>query len=217
MNSNNIEFIVIGRTRFGENSTVLHTLSKEYGRRGFLVRPGKRSAAALFMPLNVLEADISENPRSTLWSARNIAAAYPLAGIRGNIHKNAMTMFMSEVLYRVVKDGADGDGLFEWCRNSILTLDALQSDFSNFHIRFLFELSAELGFRPTFEDMAPFAKEHLAVIGRFMRSSFGESMLIPMTGAERNGVADVLLRYIEFHTESSVNVRSLRVLRELYD
>ena len=41
-------------------------------------------------------------------------------------------------------------------------------------------------------------------------------MLLPMTGAERNEVAELLLRYISHHTESAINVRSLAVLRELY-
>lgn len=212
-----IEFIVLNSTRFGEDSTVLHTLSGEYGRRSFLVRPGKRPVSALFMPLNVLEADIYENPKSTLWSARNLTASHPLAGIRNNLHKNTMTMFMSEVLYRVLKDGANEDGLFDWCRKSILTLDAMEADFSNFHIRFLLEFAVALGFSPSFDDIAPFAQDRISVLDRFLRSSFGEAMLIPMTGADRNAVAEILLRYIEFHTESSVNVRSLKVLRELYD
>ena len=31
------ELIVLNHTKFGENSIVLHTLSAEYGRHGFLV------------------------------------------------------------------------------------------------------------------------------------------------------------------------------------
>ena len=50
------ELIVISSTKFGENSIVLHTLSREYGRRGFLVRVSPKTAMALFLPLNILEA-----------------------------------------------------------------------------------------------------------------------------------------------------------------
>ena len=51
----NTGLIVLHTTKFGENSIVLHTLSKEYGRRGFLVRGvGKKSMTSLFLPLTVL-------------------------------------------------------------------------------------------------------------------------------------------------------------------
>ena len=43
---NSIELIVLATTKVGENAVVVHTLSREYGRRGFLVRPGKKSAMA---------------------------------------------------------------------------------------------------------------------------------------------------------------------------
>lgn len=211
------ELIVLHTTRFGENSLVVHTLSKEYGRRSFLVRSiGKKSAMTLFQPLSILEADIVESTKSKLYTARSLSSRYPLMGIRGSIMKNAMTMFMAEVLYRTVKDGAYEEGLYEWCEKNILLLDAIKSDFSNFHIRFLLEFTIALGFSPLTRDLQPFVGEHLSIVEHFMRDSFAESMLIPLSGAVRNEIAEEVLRYIEFHTDSSLNINSLKVLRELF-
>lgn len=213
----NTELIVLHTTKFGENSLVVHTLSKDYGRRSFLVKgAGKKSMMSLFLPLNVLEADILETNKSTLFTARNLTAKHPLLGIRNNMFKNSMTMFMSEVLYRVVKDGAYEQGLFEWCEKDILLLDAIRTDFSNFHIRFLLELTVALGFSPESQDLMPFVGEHYPVVEKFMTLPFADSMLIPLNGAARNEIAEEILRYIEYHTESSVNVNSLKVLRELF-
>ena len=213
----NTELIVLHTTKFGENSLVVHTLSKDYGRRSFLVKgAGKKSMMSLFLPLNVLEADILETNKSTLFTTRNLTAKHPLLGIRNNMFKNSMTMFMSEVLYRVVKDGAYEQGLFEWCEKDILLLDAIQTDFSNFHIRFLLELTVALGFSPESQDLMPFVGEHYPAVEKFMSLPFADSMLIPLNGAARNEIAEEILRYIEYHTESSVNVNSLKVLRELF-
>ncbi len=213
----NTELIVLHTTKFGENSLVVHTLSRDYGRRSFLVKgAGKKSAMSLFLPLNVLEADILETNKSTLFTARSLTAKHPLLGIRNNMFKNSMTMFMSEVLYRVVKDGAYEQGLFEWCEKDILLLDAIQTDFSNFHIRFLLELTVALGFSPESQDLMPFVGEHYPAVEKFMTLPFADSMLIPLNGAARNEIAEEILRYIEYHTESSVNVNSLKVLRELF-
>ena len=211
------ELIVLHTTKFGENSIVVHTLSREYGRRSFLIRgAGKKAVMTLLLPLSILEAEVLESTKSDLYTARNLSARYPLLGIRNNLFKNSMTMFISEVLYRVVRDGAAEQGLFELCRNNILLLDAVTTDFSNFHIRFLLELAVALGFSPEAKDLIPFTGSHQPVVERFMSSTFAESMLIPLSGAVRNEIAEEILRYIEFHTESALNVNSLKVLGELF-
>ncbi len=216
MTEENTEFIVLATTKVGENALVVHTLSREYGRRGFLLHPGKKAAPSLFLPLNILEADVQENPRSSLWSLKNIQLRDGLQGIRGNLHKNTMTLFLSEVLFRTLREGTSEEGLYDWCVGAILTLNALESDFANFHIRFLLELAGALGFRPTFDDIAPFAREQLREMKLFLELDFGESMLVPLTGAARNALCESLLQYISYHTEQAIHVKSLAVLRELY-
>ena len=212
----NTGLIVLHTTKFGENSVVVHTLSKEYGRRSFLVRGAGKRMMSLFLPLNILEADIVESSKSALFTARNLMSIHPLLGIRGNVFKNSMTMFMSEVLYRVTRDGAAEQGLFDWCEKNILLLDAMDTDFSNYHIRFLLELTVALGFSPASRDLQPFVGDHYPTVERFMQLSFAESMLIPLNGQVRNEIAEKILRYIEYHTDSSLNVNSLKVLRELF-
>lgn len=208
--------IVLNTTKLRENSIVLHTLSRAYGRRSFLVRVGPKARMSFFLPLNILEISVTENPRSDLWYARVSGATFPLNSIRSDIYKNTMTLFMSEVLFRTVRESALEEGLFEWCEKQILTLEALDSDFSNFHIRFLLELCIALGFRPEAADMLPFSGDNQDVIEQFMQSSLPGSMLIPLSGALRNDIAASIIRYLEFHTESTIHIRSLSVLRELF-
>ena len=210
------EFIILNTTKIGEKSLVLHCLTRELGRRSFIVSVGKSSGMSLFLPLNILEAEISENSRSDLWRARNITAREPLNGLRSSVAKNAIAMFMSEVLYRSIKDGSYEDGLFDWCRRSILTLDALERDFSNYHLRFLLEYAGALGFSPTVDDLAPFAGEKLQELSLLLQSDFANSMLLPLSGETRSDIAEILLQYLRYHTEASINVRSLGVLRELF-
>ena len=210
------ELIVLHTTKFGENSIVVHTLSRDYGRRSFLVRGAGKKAMSLLLPLNILEAEIAESTKSTLYTARNLTSRHPLVGIRNNIYKNTMTMFLSEVIYRTIKEGAQEQGLFEWCRGQILLLSAMETDFSNFHIRFLLELSVALGFSPETSDLMPFVGENFTTVSQFMTASFAESMLVPLSGPVRNKICEDVLRYIEYHTESTLTINSLKVLRELF-
>ena len=213
---NNSEFILLHTTRYGDKSIILHTLSKEYGRKGLFVKNiSHRSSTSLFFPLSILEADILETSGSGLFNARNIVSRYPLTGIRNNLMKSAISMFLSEVLFRVVKEEMADQSLYDMCVRNILLLDAMDSDFSNFHLYFLLEFIISLGFSPEPADLELFVRENLPVVSRFVGRPFSEAMLVPMTGDMRNSLAESLLKYIEFHTESAVNVNSLKVLHEL--
>ena len=196
---------------------VLHTLSKEYGRKGLFVRNiSHRSVSSMFFPLAVIEADIMETSRSGLFTARNPALSYPLSGIRNDLRKSAISIFISEVLYRVVKEGLTDRPLYDMCEKNILLLDAMEEDFSNFHLYFLLEFIMALGFSPEPHDLAPFMGERMSLVSDFIGKPFSEAMLVPLTGEMRNEIAEKLLKYIEFHTESAVNVNSLKILHELF-
>jgi len=216
MTGDSTELIVLGTTKVGESGIVVHTLSREYGRRGFLVRSGKKAGMALFLPMNVLEADVVENPKSDLWTIRNISLKEGLTSVRENLYKNTMTLFLAEVLFRTLREGMAEDGLYEWCIGSLLALNAMESDFSNFPVRWLMELAGAMGFRPSFDDIAPFAKENLKEMKLLLNADFSESMLIPLNGATRNALCEELLQYLSYHTEYPVQIKSLSVLRELY-
>ena len=211
------ELIVLNFTKLKESSLVLHCLSPDWGRRGFITSVGKASGTALFQPLSILDAEVVENPRSELWRVRGLSAKYSLNGIRSDMVKNSMTMFMSEVLYRTIHEGNTEDGLYEWCRKAVLTLDALDRDYANYHLRFLLEFAAALGFSPSVEGLAPFCGDRRKEIEALVSSDFASCMLLPLTGQARGDIAEKLLGYIEYHTGERINVRSLAVLRELYE
>ena len=213
---NSTEFILLHTTRYGDSSIILHTLSKEYGRKGFFVKNiSRRCVSSVFFPLAILEADIDDHVRSRMPNVRNVSLRYALNGIRNNLKKGAISVFVSEVLFRVVKEGMQDSALYDMCERNILLLDAMESDFSNFHLYFLMEFIIALGFSPAPEDLEPFMGEHLSLMSDFISLPFSEAMLVPMSGGIRSELAERLLKYIEFHIESSVNVNSLKVLKEL--
>ncbi|MBR5924093.1 MAG: DNA repair protein RecO C-terminal domain-containing protein [Bacteroidales bacterium] len=208
--------IVLNSTKLGDSSLVLHCLCRRLGRRSFIVGVRKGGSRALYLPFSVLDAEVLENRKSDLWRLRGVSAVYPLNGIRSSFDKDAICLFMSEVLWRAVQDGAAEDGLFDWCERSILTLDAMTGDFANYHLRFLMELAGVLGFSPSFEDLAPFAGEHLRQISDLLALELPSFLVYPLNGDTRSAIADALLRYLSAHLEIPLNIRSLAVLGELY-
>ena len=211
-----LEFIIIGTTKVGEKSLVLHTLSAEYGRRSFIVSISKSSSMALYLPLNILSGEVSDNHLSDLWRVSGLRAEYSLSGLRGDIRKNSMSMFLSEVLFRCLRDGEYSPDLYDWCRQSILTLDALGEDFANFHLLWLLDLCGVLGFSPRVEDIMPFAEEHYEDLRQLLTMDRSSALLLPLSGSRRSDIASTLLEYLSYHLDTKLNIRSLAVLRELY-
>lgn len=211
-----LQFIVLATTKVGDSSIVVHTLSSEFGRRSFITKTGKSTPLALLSPMSIVSGEYYENSKSDLWRIGSLRAEAPLMGIRTSMGKNATCLFLSEVLFRALKDGANEEGLYEWCRGSILTLDALEGDWQNFHLRFLLELCAALGFSPAMSDLGPFVGELWEPINSLLTISYSECLLLPLSGQLRNDIASALLEYLGYHLEQNLNIRSLRVLRELY-
>lgn len=212
----NARLIILSYTKIKDSAIVIHTLSREWGRRSFIVHLGKNASLAMFQPLGIVEADITENPKSELWRAARFTQAWPLVSLRTDLYKNAIVLFMSEVLYRGVREGTAEEELYDWCERSILTLDALEKDFSNFHLRWLLELATEMGFAPSAEDLAPFAGERLRDVQTLLDAGFEQAMLLPLSGERRSQLCDIFIRYLSHHTETTLDIRSLRVLKELF-
>lgn len=207
--------IILQYTKIKDSALVLHTLSRSQGRRSFVVHLGKGSSLALFQPLSLVEADVAPSLKSELARARAFSQVRPLISIRQEPYKNAIVLFMSEVLYRCIKDGMGDDALFDWCERSIATLEELRGDYSNFHLMFLLGLAAQLGFSPSAGDIAPFAGERFQDACRLLSLPYSEALMLPLSGERRSELCDVFLRYIAHHSESALDIRSLAVLKEI--
>ena len=171
---------------------------------------------ALFQPLSVLDAEVVENPKSDLWRIRSPKSRYPLLSIRTDMRKTAMVMFMSELLYRTIKDGDSEPGLFDWCAKSILALESMEDNFSNFHLRFVLELAMQMGFEAGMDNLEPFAGDCYPKLKALVQSNFCESMMLPLNGKDRTAIAGVLVKYLGYHMETDINIRSLKILSELF-
>ena len=220
-NSRNIEFILLHSTKYGERSLVLHTLSREHGRCAFFLssvaggKAGNGRIANLISPLNILEATIS-NSRGGMPTVSNPVTSLPLPGLRNNPYKSSISIYLAELLFRTIKEGGNEPGLYDWCVQKILLLNALDGSFSNFHLMFTLELSAALGFRPEFRDLEAFVEPACRETAQaLLRLPFSEAMLLPMKGKVRSSLLESFIRYIEIHLEYPLNLRSVAVLREL--
>lgn len=212
-----VRIIVLNTTDFGDKSLVVHCISDRWGRRSFMASRSSKASSGIYSPMNIVDCEVTPSTKSDLWRMQNPALHMPLASIRGSICKTAISLFMSEVLYRTVREPVQDDGeFFSWCEKAVMTLDNLGSDFANYHIVFLLGLAAALGFRPDTDSIAPFAGRQLTRLRQFLTLDIPEAMLVSLSGSERTDICRCIIKYLEAHTEYRLDINSLDVLHELF-
>ena len=144
------------------------------------------------------------------------AGLYTLARFRSPTLNRYLLPMLARQQYTFLKEGLQ-KCRYDWCRKSILTLDALDSEFSNYHLRFLLELAVCLGFSPEAADLRPFVGDCSPQVEALLRLDFASSMLLPLNGRTRGAIAEGLIRYLGFHLDYPLNIRSLPVLTELFE
>ena len=211
--------IVLHLTKHSESGVVLHTLDADAGRRSFLVRGLKsnRSALAAFHSLSLLDVVSAESPKSSLAWLREWTPVQPLHGIRGDLVKGSVAMFVSEVLYRSFTTELSDPQLFDWLCDSVAALDAETGGIANYPIWFLVNYAVRLGFMPgeTIEPAGLFPPDEAALFYRILRSPYETVRTIPLTAARRQSFARRMLQYLSWHLGITIDARSLDVLHEV--
>ncbi len=147
--------IVIYSTKYSENSVIIHTYTEKHGRMGYIIH-GKNSKktvlrSALYQPLSVLEIETEYNPKKNIQKIKESRIVIPFQSIPFDPGKNALALFMSELLYRTLKEPLTDEYLYSFLSDAIFFLDSTTKSIGNFHLVFMLQLSKYLGFFPAQE------------------------------------------------------------------
>jgi len=208
--------IVLHLTKYADSSLVLHTVDSQYGRRSLLVRGVRknRGALAAFHNLSLLDAVSAASPKSSLSYLREWEPSATLHGIRGDRIKGAVAMFISEVLYRSLTNEQTDPQLFDWLWEMAQKLDAEEGSVANFPLWFLVSYAGRMGFLPgdPIEPPGLFNPFESDLLFRVVRSSYSETMAIPLSADRRQAFSRQMLQYLSYHLGATIDAKSLDVL-----
>lgn len=242
MASEKTKGIVLHALKYSDTSAVVTIYTERFGRAAYMVYGvgGKRAVCrpALLQPLSLVELEVVHRPGKDLQRIREMRMAYPLEDLPFNPVKNSIALFLSEVLYRVLRRSeADGD-LYAFLERSVLTLDGGKGRMSGFHLLFLLRLTRYLGCEPNCEEgtrgyfdlldgvfrvrrpahvhyLLPEQAQDLLAL---LRADFGTADSLPAwPRSRRNALLESLLEYYRLHVPDFNGVQSLEVLQSLFD
>jgi DNA repair protein RecO (recombination protein O) len=238
------EGIILRTIKYNDTSIIIDAYTSLYGRYSFIASlPKSRHSAiktSLFQPLALvaIEADFHANGRG-MTRIKNAKLSIPFSSIPFDRSKTTIAFFLAEFMLHSLREEAENAPLFEYLRNSILWLDECADNFSNFHLVFMMHLSWFLGFYPNltgykkgdyfdlqnscYTSLHPLSNqfflqpEEADRINTMMRMNYNNMHLFGMSRAQRNRCIEVLLLYYRIHLPEFPDLKSIEVLREVFD
>jgi len=144
--------IALTTLKFSETSIIAKVYTELFGLQSYLLKGIRKKQSrikpGLFQPLTLLELSVYHKEKITLHSLKEGYNCYPYQTIPFDIRKSSIALFMTELVYKSIREEESNSPLFKFLWNSCLTLDNIRESFSWFHVAFSVQFSRYLGILP---------------------------------------------------------------------
>lgn len=230
--------VIISAIKYGESSRILKIYTRCCGIRPFIAKgvySKKNKTNPLFSPMNILEIIFDNKNKSQLLTLKESRLSKHYISIGNNQQKNAIILFLSEILNDVLNEEEANTDLFDFITTSIEFFDHKETASSDFHLWFLFQLTRYLGFYPQIDEGAVYFDltngvssvdlpsgvytdaENLELLKKLSRLNFFEQSSNLFNQSQRKSLLDILLRYYEIHLFDFRWPKSLEVLNVVFE
>ena len=231
--------IVLSALKYGDTSLIVKIFTasdgiKSYLLRGVLASKKGKLKTAYFQPLMQLEIVAKHKNKGTLESISEAKVNYYYQTLHTEITKNAMTLFLAEMLSNSILEEEANKDLFSFLEAALQWLDN-HNKISNFHLYFLIVLTKYLGFYPDTSDIAaPYFDlaegvfldvitlnpmllgENLRCFKVFLGTNFDTFHTVKINKENRQQLLQSLILYFELHLQGFRKPKSLAILNEVF-
>jgi len=236
----NIRIVVLHTIKYKESGVIVQGYSDRNGRESFFLKRSRNSKRGSLIsqlhPLSIIEATPSSHSFGDMTTIREFFLPYRLESIRSNIFKSSIAIFISELLYKTIKEVEYNHKMYLFLTDAILRLEAINDGAVNFHVYFTVMLCKHLGYLPQIKGMPDnclfdipsasyassggelsFDAKNSAMLARLALSDYNSISEIKMTGTARGEFIKEMLRYLSFHSGYGIDIESLDVLHQVFE
>lgn len=242
MNEYKSRGIILHSVRHNDKGHIVYMLTEAFGRKSFWInssrsgRPYVGGVRIPLEPLTIVEFIGKESPHSKFHRFSEISKQNIPQNIITNFTKSSVALFMSELIYRMVRSEGENPMIFDYISQSVNTLNLIENGVPNFHLYFILHLTRFMGYYPqenytegSFFDLT--RGEYVLIRPRhnmyieakeskyldlLQKISIDSLDSIKMEHASRNAIVEAMIAYINYHEESSAKLASVDVLKEIF-
>jgi len=235
------EGIVLHFIKYGESSVIATIFTKEFGRQSYMVNSSRsrksKNKVGLLQPLFLLDLEVYQKQSREIQRVKELKSLQAYQNIPFDIKKLTQAIFLAEMLYKTIHEQESYPELYDFLKSALLYFDLMEEGWQNFHMYFLFRLTEYFGFMPdtqksSFESWFDLRKG--AVVSNepshplFANKEVTEQ-LVTLSGLKinelgmfhisrdmRDTLLAVLVDYYQFHFENLGEIKSLKVLKEVF-
>ncbi|MDN3664794.1 DNA repair protein RecO [Algibacter miyuki] len=232
--------IVLSKLKYRDNDLIVKCYTQQLGVVSFLLRgvlKSKKGGArtAYFQLLSQLQLTLNYKDNRSLQTLTDVKLNHLYSSLHTHVLKSAIVMFLSEVLSSGLREEEENETLFSYIETTLLWLD-VQSEYANFHLLFLLNLTKYLGFYPdiknsdsryfnlvegkfqdTPDNRNTITGEDLGLLKQLLGTTFDDLPTVKINGKQRQSFLNMMLLYFELHLGSFKPPRSLQVFNQVFN
>jgi DNA repair protein RecO (recombination protein O) len=232
--------IVLRTVKYGETSLIVDMYTEQKGLQTFMVnsvRKAKASTPPSYLQLlSLVDIVAYYREQKDINHIREVRLEYPYKSIPFDPRKSAVALFLAELCSKCLKTTYPQADLFEYLHEVLIRYDKPETFDRDFLQRFLIEFSSYLGFGFQIPDpdeagkyfdlqegrlvpVKPYhdylmTREDLHYLSTILTA--GEENRADVPAEIRRRLMDLLVLYYQLHSEGLREIRSLKILRELF-
>jgi DNA repair protein RecO (recombination protein O) len=232
--------IILHILKYGDSGLIGKIYTEQFGIKTYMIRgshkPGAKVRASSLQHLNLVEFVASGHEHRGMQSIRELRIEYPFRTLPADIHKSSACLFVNEMIYRSLRHEEQDQALFAFIRNSLIWLDETVGNTANFHLWFCLKLTGFLGFCPGAYNAAskafsiaegvfrnagvsgePYIEQpHLKHFADILHCQIEDLCGLQIPRKIRLELLDLIILYYRFHIQDFGEIRSHKVLAEVY-
>jgi len=225
--------IALHSVKYAESSIIAWLYTEKFGRQSYIinsVRTKKPSfPASFFLPLTLLEIDMYYKPGRDIQRIKEMVCLLHFHSIPFHVVKSTIALFISEVLFKTLKEEEANPALFDFFMNAIQLLDIKDEGIQNFHLAFLLQYMKFLGIYP-FQPELSGVKDYQPVFilppdakdsekegfEQLVHSSLAQLEIIRISNKTRSFLLDRIMEFYMYHLDQIAGIRSIKILKEVF-
>ncbi len=233
--------IILHFIRYGESSVIVNVYTREFGRQAYMLNISRsrkaKNKTGILQPLFLVDLVAYQKESREIQRIKEIKNQPVYQNVPFDVAKSAQALFLAEILYKTLREQESSPALFDFIHNALLFFDLAEGSAANFHLWFLFRLTEYLGFLPgtektgfegwfdmrkgavvPFEPPHPFFfhKEATETLCSLSQLKLRELEQLKIARNLRGYLTSKLVEYYQLHFEHLGEIKSLKVLQEVF-